>query len=78
MSSDAATARSLRARIAATRRHRPHADISDLQTELRTTTAEAYIRRLVDQAPPLSEAQRARLAAILRPTRQASGERPVA
>ncbi|GAA3785534.1 hypothetical protein [Micromonospora maritima] len=26
-----------------------------------------YIRRLVDQAPPLSEAQRSRLATILRP-----------
>lgn len=32
--------------------------------------AEAYIRRLVESAPPLSDEQRARLAAILRPGKE--------
>ena len=55
----------LRARIAATKRHHPDADTSELTAELRTATAAEYIRRLVDAAPPLSEEQRARLAALL-------------
>ncbi len=33
--------------------------------DLRSAKAEQYIRRLVDEAPPLSELQRARLAALL-------------
>jgi hypothetical protein len=31
------------------------------------TVYQAYVRGLVDEAPPLSEEQRARLAALLRP-----------
>ena len=57
----------LRAQIAATNRHHPEADVSELVTELRTVTAAEYIRKLVDSAPPLSEDQRARLATLLAP-----------
>jgi hypothetical protein len=62
----------LRARLAATTRHHPDADASKLRTELRTETAAEYIRRLVDEAPPLSDDQRNRLASILRPARKAA------
>lgn len=37
-----------------------------------------HIRRVVDKAPPLSAAQRDRLAAILRPTRNPVERREVA
>lgn len=57
-----------RATLAAIARHHPDADLTELRTELRTATAAEYIRKLVDEAPPLSEEQRARLAALLRPT----------
>ncbi|MEU8312908.1 hypothetical protein [Micromonospora sp. NPDC049033] len=57
--------RVLRARLAATTRHHPDADVTELRTELRAATAERYIRRLVRQAPPLTPEQRARLAGIL-------------
>lgn len=56
-----------RAKLAATARHHPESDLTELRAELRTATAAEYIRRLVDGAPPLSEHQRARLAALLRP-----------
>ena len=35
---------------------------------------QGYIRRLVDQAPPLSEDQRSRLAILLAPQRVASAD----
>jgi hypothetical protein len=35
------------------------------RAELKALSAESYIARLVDQAPPLTEVQRARLAALL-------------
>ena len=38
------------------------------QREIKVAAAEDYIRRLVDSAPPLTESQRARLAALLAPT----------
>jgi hypothetical protein len=38
------------------------------RAELRTAAAEVYITKVVDAAPPLSDEQRARLAALLRPT----------
>lgn len=39
--------------------------IEAARTELKYATASDYIARLVDAAPPLSEVQRARLAALL-------------
>lgn len=40
-------------------------EIDEARTELRAARADQFIRSLVDDAPPLSPAQRARLAAIL-------------
>lgn len=37
----------------------------EIRRELKAETAESYIKRLVDEAPPLTELQRARLAALL-------------
>lgn len=39
--------------------------IEAARCEIKAATAEDYIRRLVDEAPPLTEVQRARLAALL-------------
>jgi hypothetical protein len=35
-----------------------------------------YVRRAVDQAPPLTETQRARLAQLLRPVASRDGQAP--
>lgn len=43
--------------------------LPELRRDLRAAELEEHIRRLVDQAPPLTSEQRARLAALLRPTR---------
>jgi hypothetical protein len=52
-----------------TRHHGPDdARTLDARRELRAARAEDYIRKLVESAPPLTEAQRSRLAAMLRPT----------
>lgn len=56
-----------RATIAGKRRQNPQADVTELQRNLRALKAEEYISRLVDEAPPLSSAQRSRLAALLAP-----------
>lgn len=44
------------------------ARVQQVRSDYRAAKAEAYIRELVDAAPPLSEAQRQRLAALLRPS----------
>jgi hypothetical protein len=38
-----------------------------LDTEIRTARLEEQIKRVVDEAPPLTDEQRARLAQLLRP-----------
>jgi hypothetical protein len=43
------------------------AEAARLDAEIRTARLEDYIRRTVDACPPLSDEQRARLAALLRP-----------
>jgi hypothetical protein len=59
-----------RGRRAANARHHP--DRTDLieagQAELAELALEAHIRKVVDGSPPLSAAQRDRLAALLRPS----------
>ncbi len=60
------TSRRLSSRIAATTRHHPNADTTELRRDLRAARAEDYIRRIVDQAPPLTPEQRDRLALLLR------------
>ncbi|MFF1714807.1 hypothetical protein [Streptomyces sp. NPDC058268] len=57
----------LRARKAAEKRHHPDADTTDLDRELATLTLAAYIKRVVESAPPLNDDQRARLAMLLNP-----------
>lgn len=60
--------RSARASIAARRRHHPDDEQTDvLAAEFKTDRLAQYIQKTVDAAPPLSDAQRERLAAVLRP-----------
>jgi hypothetical protein len=56
-----------RARVAALSRDRKPTDPDLLaaKRDLRASRAEEYIKRVVDQAPPLSDSQKARLAALL-------------
>ncbi len=56
-----------RARHAALRRHRVADDpaVVESRQKLKALQAEDYIRRIVDEAPPLSPDQRNALAAIL-------------
>jgi hypothetical protein len=55
-----------RARLAATRRHDPDADTSEIERDLRAARLEDHVRRVVDEFPPLTDAQRNRLAVLLR------------
>jgi hypothetical protein len=52
-----------RARGAANIRHHP--DQVEPRRDLKADAAERYVRELVDTFPPLTEAQRARLAVLL-------------
>lgn len=59
--------RSKRAQLAARTRWAPNKESTlDAQREFRAARAEDYVRRLVDEAPPLTRAQRDRLALLLR------------
>lgn len=62
-------ARVARGRLAALTRHRAlnDPDVDAARRDLRVASAEDYIRRLVDAAPPLTDDQRSRLALLLRP-----------
>jgi hypothetical protein len=59
--------RRARARLGAVRRHHPdQPDLdADAVRDLRVANAAHYVRQLVDGWPPLSDAQRGRLAALL-------------
>ena len=59
---------SKRGRLNALQRYRPADDpeVLDAARDLRVARAEQYVRELVDAAPPLTDAQRDRLARILR------------
>ena len=54
-----------RAKIAATKRQDPEADVTDLRVQLRAERLADYVARVVAEAPPLTTEQRARIAAIL-------------
>lgn len=59
-----------RARLAAMRRHRPNDPKTDeLAAAFKADRLAQYIRRVVDSAPPLSQAQKDCLAVMLRPPR---------
>jgi hypothetical protein len=47
-------------------RWQPGSDTTDLEREIKALRAEDVLRRLVNDAPPLTTAQRDRLAVILR------------
>ena len=54
-----------RARLAVNTRHHPGRDHSDLKRDLAAANLEAYIARVVAEAPPLTIEQRRRLAGLL-------------
>ena len=62
-----------RARVSALKRHHPNggAAVDAAVRDLAAASIEEYIKRVVDAAPPLTQDQRSRLTALLRPT---SGE----
>jgi hypothetical protein len=62
------SALSERARLAAIKRHHPdRLDLAaDAKRDLAAANLEAYIKRIVTEAPPLTEDQRSRLALLLR------------
>lgn len=55
-----------RAQIARTKKADPTADVSQLKLQLREEHLADYIQRTVDASPPLTAAQRDRLATLLR------------
>lgn len=48
-------------------RNNPDADVTDLRRELKAATAEAFLERILNEAPALTEAQKADIAALLVP-----------
>ncbi|MGH3511658.1 MAG: hypothetical protein ACRDRB_05200 [Pseudonocardiaceae bacterium] len=70
------TRRHVASSVAAVERHHGPDDprLPELRRDLRAAELEEHVRRLVDAAPPLTPAQRDRLAALLRgpATREAS------
>jgi hypothetical protein len=60
--------RAIVCKIAATERHHPNTDTSDLRRDLRAAQLAEHIRKVVDAAPPLTQDQRVRLTALLRPS----------
>lgn len=54
-----------RSKIAIQKRRDPDADVTELRRQLRAERLEDYIRKTVDEAPPLSSDQRKKLAALL-------------
>lgn len=67
-----------RAVIAARSRHNPDDPQTEARRDLRALTLEEYVRRMVDDWPPLSDEQRTRIAALLRPPAQADSGGEVA
>jgi len=60
------TRNKLRAQIAATSRHHPQADLTDLRRDFAAEKLAEYVAKVVSTAPPLTAAQRDRLAVLLR------------
>ena len=56
-----------RSQIAHAKRRDPLADTTELTRQLKAERLEDYIARVVDAAPPLTNAQRDRIASLLRP-----------
>lgn len=62
-----------RSKIALAHRKDPNADTTELRRKMREERAAEYIKKLVDEAPPLTADQRARLAELLAPVRRTAG-----
>jgi hypothetical protein len=60
------TVRVLSSKIAAIERHHPDTDTGELRRDMRAAQLAEYISRVVAEAPPLTEDQRNRIAALLR------------
>lgn len=56
-----------RSRIANAKKADPEADVTHLLQQLKAERLEAYVLKVVNDAPPLTEDQRARLARLLGP-----------
>lgn len=54
-----------RSQIAHTKKADPAADVTELRRQMKAERLEEHIRRIVDEAPPLTEEQRVRLASVL-------------
>ncbi|WP_147394306.1 hypothetical protein [Arthrobacter cheniae] len=59
--------RTARAKLAAAARHHRDGDHSDLQRDLAVAKINAYVAKVVAEAPPLTTDQRRRLAALFAP-----------
>lgn len=55
-----------RSKIAHTKRRDPSADVTELMRQMRAEKLEDHIKQVVDQFPPLTPAQRDRLAMLLK------------
>lgn len=62
-----------RARLAAKTRHNPDGDHTEARRDLAAANLEAYVRRVVATAPPLTNEQRERLAVLLTGGRTPNG-----
>jgi hypothetical protein len=58
-----------RSRIAHEKKKNPNADVTALRRQLKAERIEEYVRRVIDEAPPLSAEQRERIARLLGPYR---------
>lgn len=63
---DSANWRRTRSRIATAARYSPRADRTELLRQMRAERLAEYVARVVDDAPPLSAAQRDAIALVLR------------
>jgi len=57
-----------RSQIAVAKKKNPYADVTDLQRQLKAERLAEHVAKVVSQAPPLTPAQRDRIAALLRGT----------
>lgn len=62
-----------RSRLANVLKDDPAADVTDLRRQMKAERLAAYIRSTVDAMPPLTEDQRAKLAALFRSPGVAQG-----
>lgn len=56
-----------RSKIAHAKRRDPDADVTELQRQLRAQRLEEHVARVINEAPPLTDEQRHRVAQLLAP-----------